>query len=171
MNLIRAEARAALWRWREVLLGAAITALGAQWAFASFGLMVWLGWAVAAIGVAFLIAGLQRARVRPRSGGSGLVELDEAQLSYFLPEGGVVIPLEQVVRIEIVTDGRDALFWVFADVSGREARIPAAAAGAERLLDALSQFPGAHYGRVIEASTTSDANSFVIWQRDKNRLH
>ncbi|MEZ5715324.1 MAG: hypothetical protein R3D85_09225 [Paracoccaceae bacterium] len=171
MSLIRPEARAALWRWREVLLGAAVTALGANWALTAFGVMGWLGWPVLALGLILLIAGLQRARVRPRAGGAGLVELDEAQLSYFLPEGGVIVPLADVVRIEIVTAPPDVLTWVFTDGSGRAARIPASAAGAERLLDALSHFPGASFGQVIEASSARGANAFVIWRKNLTRLH
>lgn len=171
MTLIRPEARAAMWRWREVLLGAAVTALGANWAFSAFGVMGWLGWPVLILGLVLLIAGLQRARVRPRAGGAGLVELDEAQLSYFLPEGGVIVPLSDVVRIEIVTAPPDALTWVFTDATGRAARIPAAAVGAERLLDALAHFPGASYGRVIEASSERRVGAFVIWQKNLPRLH
>jgi hypothetical protein len=175
VSLIRPDARAALWRWREVLAGALVTALGANWAFASYGLLGWVGWPVLALGLALLVAGLQRARVRPRSGGAGLVELDERQLSYFLPEGGVIVALSLVTRIEIETTGRreegDDLTWIFTDSAGQRARIPASAAGAERLLDALAQFPGAHYQKVIAASAADKAQIFVIWQRDAVRLH
>ena len=171
MSLIRPEARAAIWRWREVLAGGAITALGVNWAFAGFGLTRWLGGAILVLGLVFLIAGLQRARVRPRSGEAGLVELDEAQLSYFLPEGGVIVPLEQVVRIEITAAPGDMLHWCFADNAGHIARIPAGAAGAERLLDALSHFPGASYRKVIEASAATEPKTFVIWQQEPRRLH
>ncbi|MDQ2091722.1 hypothetical protein [Marimonas arenosa] len=171
MSLIRPEARAAIWRWREVLVGAVVTALGANWALTAYGVLGWIGWPVLLAGLALLAAGLQRARVRPRSGGAGVVELDEAQLSYFLPEGGVVVPLAQVVRIEIETAPGDVLVWIFTDAAGERAFIPASAVGAERLLDALAQFPGASYNRVIEASGATGRNSFVIWQKKTSRLH
>ena len=176
MSLIRPEAREALWRWREVLVGALITALGANWAFTGFGLLKWLGWLVLGLGFVLLAAGLQRARVRPRSGGIGLVELDEAQLSYFVPAthgpgAGVMVPLELVRKIEIETAPGGVMVWVFTDAEGRRAYIPASAPGAERLLDALSHFPGARYQKVVEASAARGKNSFVIWQRETRRLH
>ncbi len=174
MSLVRPEARAAIWRWREVLAGVLVTALGANWALGGIGLMRWIGWPVLIIGLALLVAGLQRARIRPRSGGVGVVELDEAQLTYFLPEGGVVVPLSLIARIEIEAlgdAGRGEIVWVFTDREGQEARIPASAAGAERLLDALAQFPGAHYQKVIAASATRKPENFVIWQEHVAWLH
>lgn len=174
MNLVRPEVRAAIWRWREVLVGALVTGLGANWAFGGIGIMQWIGWPVLLLGFALLITGLQRARVRPRSGGVGVVELDEAQLTYFLPEGGIVVPLSLIARIEIEALGdeeRGEILWIFTDREGRKARIPASAAGAERLLDALAQFPGAHYQKVIAASAARKPENFVIWQERVARLH
>ncbi|MDU8928485.1 hypothetical protein RXV86_13930 [Alisedimentitalea sp. MJ-SS2] len=171
MNLIRPEARDAFWRWREVVFGAVVTALGANWAFTAYGILNWLGWVVLIIGLGLLITGLQRARVRPRSGGVGVVDLDEARLSYLLPQGGIVVPLSQIVRIDIDTFAGGSMVWVFTDEDGHKARIPAGAAKAEKLLDALSHFPGASYNRVIEASSAKGDNSFVIWQKNTARLH
>ncbi len=175
MNFIRPEVRAALWRWREVLLGAVITALGANWAFGSFGVMGWLGWVVLVVGLSLLIAGLQRARVRPRSGGPGVVELDEGQLSYLHPENGAIVTLPAVIRIEIETTGagpvEDDLFWRFFQNNGYRARIPASAVGGERLFDSLAGFPGADYQKVIEASGSTEPHVFVIWQKEAGRLH
>ena len=171
MSFVRPEMREALWRWREVLIGAAITAVGANWALTAYGLLAWLGWPVLIIGLALLVAGVQRARVKQRTGGAGVVELDEAQLTYFLPQGGVVVPLAEIARIEIETTPGGAGRWVFTDLKGQRAMIPADAVGAERLLDALAHFPGASYNRVIEASGADGAQSFVIWQKQTRRLH
>ncbi len=173
MSLVRPAARAAIWRWREVFVGAFVAALGVNWALGGIGLMRWIGWPVLVIGCALLITGLQRARVRPRSGGAGVVELDEAQLTYFLPEGGVVVPLSLVTRIEIEALGDEAhgeMRWIFTDRDGQEARIPASAVGAERLMDALAQFPGAHFQKVIAASAARKPENFVIWQEQVVRL-
>lgn len=175
MSLIRPEARAALWRWREVLIGALITALGANWAFGSFGVMGWLGWLVLAVGLALLVAGLQRARVKPRRGGPGVIELDEGQLAYLHPENGAIVALPAVIRIEIETTGagpfEDDLFWRFFQNNGYSARIPASAVGSERLFDALAGFPGADYRQVIAASGSTERHVFVIWQKEAGGLH
>lgn len=170
MNFVRPEVRTALWRWREVLLGAAITALGANLAFGSFGVLGWLGWLVLLVGLSLLVAGLQRARVRPRTGGPGVIELDEGQLSYLHAENGAIIMLPAVTRIEIeTTDGgplEDDLFWRFYQDNGYGARIPASAVGGERLFDALASFPGADYQKVIEASGSTQPHVFVIWRKE-----
>ena len=175
MSLIRPEVRAALWRWREVLIGAGVTALGANWAFTSYGLLGWLGWPVLIVGLGFLVAGLQRARVKPRSGGPGMIELDEGQLTYLHPENGLIVALPAVTRIEIETTGdgpfADDLYWRFFATGGQAARIPASAVGADRLFDALASFPGADYQMVIEASGSTSPHVFVIWQKEARRLH
>ena len=175
MSLIRPEAGAVLWRWREVLVGLAGALLGASWAFTSFGVLQWLGWPVLILGLALVVAGLQRARVKPRFGGPGMIELDEGQLTYLHPESGAIVALPQVVRIEIETTDEgpvgDDLFWRFYQADGYAARIPASALGAERLFDALASFPGADYEKVIAASGTAERHVFVIWQKDAARLH
>ncbi|MDQ2093836.1 hypothetical protein [Rhodalgimonas zhirmunskyi] len=163
MSFIRPEARTALWRWREVALGALVAGLGLWLILTAHGVLNWLGWPIAALGLAFLIAGLQRARIRLKSGGVGLIELDEAQLTCFLPgQGGVTVPLPSVIRIEIES-GRVPT-WCFTDEQGRTAQIPASAEGAERLIDALAHFPGADYARVAEASRSGATATFLIWR-------
>ena len=87
------------------------------------------------------------------------------------PGAGVMVPLELVRKIEIETAPGGVMVWVFTDAEGRRAYIPASAPGAERLLDALSHFPGARYQKVVEASAARGKNSFVIWQRQTRRLH
>ena len=152
-----------------------ITALGANWAFTGFGLLSWLGWPGLLIGLALLIAGLQRARVRPRSGGPGVIELDERRLTYLHPEHGTFVDLPAVTRVEIVTTDQgpavDDLFWVFSGAGGQQVEIPGSAVGAEKLFDALASFPGADYQKVIEASGSTGSNHFVIWQKKTQRLH
>lgn len=175
MSLIRPEARAALWRWREVMAACAMALLGGWWALRGFGAMALLGWALLLLGALALIAGLQRARVRPRAGGAGVIELDEGQLAYLHPAGGGMVALPAVIRIEIETTGAgpadDDLFWRFTESGGHMLRIPAAAVGAEKLLDALASFPGADYQKVIMASGITEPGLFEIWRKPVARLH
>lgn len=178
MSLIRPEARDAILRWREVIIGAAVTATGVNWAFGGFGLMRWIGAVVLIIGLGFLVAGVQRARVRPRSGGAGVIELTERQLTFLHPEEGAIVALSLVTRIEIITTGNgsgDDMFWLFHQGDAPAIKIPASAVGAENLLDALSSFTGADYQKVIEASGSARAGRFLIWHGSVNggirRLH
>ena len=45
-EFLRPEARAALMRWREVLLAGAVAALGLRWGLAAFGALQIVGWAM-----------------------------------------------------------------------------------------------------------------------------
>jgi apolipoprotein N-acyltransferase len=64
MSFLRPEARAALWRWREVLVGVGLMAIGLWWALTTIGLLHWLGYVLLVLAAAILAAGLQRARFR-----------------------------------------------------------------------------------------------------------
>ena len=61
-ELIRPAVRAGLWRWREALLGAAVVLIGLWWLNTFFSPVAWIGWAIVLAGLAWTLAGLQRAR-------------------------------------------------------------------------------------------------------------
>ncbi|PIE15122.1 MAG: hypothetical protein CSA70_00560 [Rhodobacterales bacterium] len=175
MSFVRPGARAAIWRWREVIAGVAVILVGVHWGYWSFGVLQSLGVALFFVGLAFVAAALRRALVRPRQGGAGVIELDERRLSFLHPDHGVILDLPDVTRIEIETTGdgptEPDLFWVFTHAGGRRARIPANALGADLLVDALASFPGADYKGVITASGTTVPQHFVIWQKARPTLH
>lgn len=81
MSFIRPEASAFVDRWREVMIGVVVVALGIYWA-SGFGLLKWVGIVVILIGAALLVAGVQRARFRMGKGGPGVVQVDERQITY-----------------------------------------------------------------------------------------
>lgn len=179
MSFLRPEARAALWRWRDLLAGLALGAVGLFWVIGSGGMLRWIGFAVVAIGAMLIGSGVQRGRFlrRDMAPGAGVIELDERQLSFMGPDTGVIVPLGAVVRIEIETLGiqagddlaGDDLHWVFFTEEGEVSKIPASALGHEKLFDCLSGFPGAHYEKVIAASTTTQAGRFVIWRKQHSQ--
>jgi hypothetical protein len=67
MSFVRPEARAALWRLREVLAAGALGALGLYW-LTSRGLVAGLGAVCLLAAVALAVVGVQRARFRIGSG-------------------------------------------------------------------------------------------------------
>lgn len=174
MSVIRPEARATLWRWRDVIAGALVLSLGLYWGLGTGGILSWIGYAVTVFGMVIISTGLQRGRFL-RSGearSTGVIELDERQLTYFGVGAGVVVPLGAVTKIEIETNDRgpmeDDIFWRFtmgAEGDSGLARIPASALGHEKLFDVLSAFPGADYEKVIAASGSTDKSRFLIWQK------
>ncbi len=178
MSLIRPEAQAVLTRWRDVIIGAALMICALVWGFGAAGL-VWLMAALLfVLGAGLAITGLQRARIAARGGhghAPGLVELDERQLSYYAGEGGAIVILSEVSRIEIEISGAgedepvDDMLWVFHRTGQGPVRIPADALGADRLIDALAGFSGASYENVIRASRSAAPAQgkahFLVWQR------
>lgn len=61
-DFMRPEARAALWRWREVLYAGAIAAFGLWWAIGGLGIVKWIGLIFVALAIILVIAGIQRGR-------------------------------------------------------------------------------------------------------------
>jgi len=178
MSFIRPEAQVIVARWRDVIIGGVMMACALVIGAGAAGLV----WIMAALlfllGAGLAVTGWQRARIASRGGAGvapGLVELDERQLSYLAGEGGAIVVLSEVNRIEIEIapppEGAAAgdMIWVFRRMGHPPARIPADALGADRLIDALAGFSGASYENVIRASRSPAPEQgkahFLIWQR------
>lgn len=171
-SFIRPEARAALWHWRGVLQGAGVILLGLWFFWRFFGLLSWLGLALMLLGAFLTWAGVLRARIRLAKGGPGMVEIVERRVTYFSPVGGNEFSLDDVTRIEVTTTGQGSadMFWLFHLKDGSLARIPAAAAEGDRIIDALTALKGVDYDRIIKASATGATQSssrecHLIWQK------
>ncbi|MCP5038533.1 MAG: hypothetical protein GY945_13150 [Rhodobacteraceae bacterium] len=170
MNFIRPAAQENLKRWREAIIGAAVALLGLYWLATSFGLLRWLSVAVAAIGLAFCWAGIQRARFRSGHGGLGVVQLDERQITYLAPVGGGFISLDALSRVEIGPDRSGLPVWRFR-AFGEELVIPTSAEGTEALFDALAVLKDIDMPAAIRASGTRPDKPVVIWKKPSHRLH
>lgn len=175
MSFIRPDIARRLSRWREALIGLAVIVLGFWWAWDAFGFHRWLGVAIATAGVLIAWEGLRRARFRPGAGGPGLVEVDERQITYFGPETGGAVSIDALARVTILTSGdgapRDDVRWIFEEEAGPALAIPAAAAGAEQLFDAIAALPGADYEAVLKAMGSTVRERHLIWERAHRRLH
>ncbi|WP_372885396.1 hypothetical protein [Shimia sp.] len=169
MSFIRPEARAALWRWREVLLGAAVVLLGLYWA-SGFGLLRWLGVAVVVAGLALLMAGVQRGRFRVGQGGLGLVQVDERQITYFAPKGGGVVALEDLFCVLLDGSATPAV-WVLHHPGRAELRIPVTAEGADALFDAFAVLPGLRTEHMLAQLRQKPHHPVVIWSKPGVSLH
>lgn len=163
-RFLRAEARATLWRWREVLAGGAVALLGLWWALHSFGPVRWMaGLVILAGGLAAVVA-LQRLRFGAGGDGVGVVQVDERRLAYFGPLSGGVIDLGDLVQVDLDPTGKPA-HWVLRDQSGQMVFIPVNAVGAEALFDVFAALPGIRTGRMLDMLTHRPKDRVVIWQR------
>lgn len=173
MSFIRPEAAAFLKKWREAIIAGVILMGSLQAASATTGLVNALAWVTALIGAALFIEGVRRARLPDRSGGVGVVEVDERRITYFGPHGGGALSINDLARIKVRTTGEGPatsdFFWEFTDREGQRLTIPGDAENASALFDALTALPGADYEAVIKASGSTDFKEFLVWERAQVR--
>ncbi len=170
MSFIRPEARAALWRWREVLLGGAVLILGSWWAFGTFGLLHWLGFAVLVMGAVMIAAGIQRARFRMGRGGPGIVKVTERQVTYYGPLTGGVVAMSEMSSLILDPTAKPPQ-WVLSQPMQPDLTIPLTAEGAEALFDVFATLPGIRTEKMLSEMHRDSDQPVVIWQRPAVWLH
>ncbi len=163
-TFIRPQVQAWFRRWRETLAAIAVASLGAWWAFASAGLLAWIGGALALGGVAVAGASFQRTRFRSHGGGVGVVQLDEGRLTYFGPLTGGSLDLRDITEVAHDPQGRPP-HWVLRSPETTLA-IPVDAEGAEALFDAFSQLPGLDLRAVTSVRDRPRGGVAVLWRKD-----
>ncbi len=168
-SFIRPAARAAIWRWREVLTGGAVVTLGAVWILGPGGLLGWLGWGLVAAGAGLLVIGLQRVRFRAGSGGPGIVTVDEGRITYFGPLTGGVVSMSEIERLTLDPTGRPS-HWVLWQPGQPTLSIPVNAEGNEVLFDVFSTLPGLRTETMLAALSGHSGDPVVIWQRGPAHL-
>ncbi len=170
MTFVRPELAQAARRWRDALIGCGVAALGLWWALTTNGPLEWVGWIVAAIGGGLIAAGLQRGRFRLGHDGPGVVQVDEAQISYFGPWTGGVVALSEIVAVTL-DRGTDPVTWRIRQPGQGDLEIPVTAEGAEALFDAFGALPSFGTRTMLAALHSVDRHPIVIWEKPALRLH
>ena len=164
MSFVRPEARAALWRWREVLLGAGIAAFAALWAVNAFGLLRVLALILLALAVLLILTGIQRGRFRGRGGGQGVVQVIEGQVSYYGPLTGGAVAISELAALSL--DGRSKpAHWLLVPDQGATLQIPVSAEGADALFDAFTGLSGLKTEHLLRLKQANAARLQVVWRR------
>ncbi len=161
-DLIRPAARAALARWRELLIAAALAALGLTWGLTSFGLLRWLGWALVAVAAALAWTGLQRLRFARGGGGPGIVTIDERRVVYWGPTAGGLADLDRLARLDL--DPEAGPGWRLVDETGATLTVPVNAEGADRLFDLFAALPGLRTADMLAALDQPPAQPVTLWR-------
>ncbi|MFN3207822.1 MAG: hypothetical protein ACE369_02245 [Roseovarius sp.] len=170
MSFIRPDATASLTRWREVLIAAAVLALGAWWATGFVGILSWVGYALLPLGAALGFIGLQRARFRRASGGPGIVQVDEGRVTYFGPLTGGTADLAEMTRLTLDHGARPA-HWGLHRPGQPALMIPVTAQGSDALFDAFATLPGLRVQKMLAALSSQDRETVTVWSTYFNRLH
>ncbi|WP_170385567.1 hypothetical protein [Ruegeria atlantica] len=168
MSFIRPEAKLTLWRWREVLVAAAVLLVGLSWISGPGGLLGWLGWVLVLAAVALAVIGIQRARFRTGVGGPGVVTIDEGQITYLGPLEGGMIATREIERLALDPTSSPA-HWVLEQPGQPVLHIPVNAEGAEALFDVFSALPGLKTEQMLSELNGGSLHPVVIWERTSTR--
>lgn len=177
MIAIRPEARAAIWKLRELIAAGGVALVGA-WLMALGGfLLLPIGIVLVVLAAGFGLLGLRRLRFAQKGSAPGVVDLDEGQISYFGPAFGGAVSVPELMELRLVTAGGRRL-WRLKQNDGQALLIPVEAVGAEKLFDAFAALPGmdtqalvaalsspSHRSDTTARSVAAAPDSRVIWQR------
>jgi hypothetical protein len=164
MTFFRPEATAALWRWREVLVGIVVAVLALWWLAGPRGLLGFLAPVLFVGAGALIMVGLQRGRFRGAGGGLGTVQVDEGQVTYFGPLTGGTIALREMSRLVLDGSQRPA-HWRLEQPHLDPVLIPIDADGADALFDAFAALPGLKTERMLGELRNAPDKPVVIWER------
>ncbi|WP_299723787.1 hypothetical protein [uncultured Tateyamaria sp.] len=164
MTFFRPEATAALWRWREVLVGIALAVLALWWLAGPGGLLGYLAPVMLVAAGALIMVGLQRGRFRSAGGGLGTVQVDEGQVTYFGPLTGGAVALREMSRL-ILDGAQRPAHWRLEQQGQPPLMIPIDADGADALFDAFASLPGLKTERMLAQLHDTPDTPVVIWER------
>ncbi|WP_028914116.1 hypothetical protein [Pseudorhodobacter ferrugineus] len=175
MSLIRPEAQAALWRFREMFASLGLALIGLWLAVLGGFILVPLGAGIIVLAAGFGLLAWRRLRFAQSGDAPGMVELDEGQISYFGPDVGGAVALRDLVELRLITAGGRRM-WRLRQQDGQVLAIPVSAMGADQLFDAFAALPGMDTGALVAAvdpvvgpasvnrDVVSIADSRVIWR-------
>lgn len=163
--MIRREIREGAWRWREVIAALALSAVGLWLGFASFGIVQWIGWGLAALGAALAISAAQKVRFQPDGEGAGVVTLDERRVTYLGPLDGGVADLDLMVQLDL-TPSRA---WRLINGDGNYIDIPTNALGVEALFDVFTALPGMKTEFMLSVLKRTRPAQMTVWMAPEHK--
>jgi len=157
--MIRPEIKAGLWRWREVIAALGLAGLGVWFAFAAFGIMEWIGWAIFGLGIALAITTAQKVRFQSTEDGPGVVTLDERRVTYMGPVDGGVVDLDLMIQLDLTPKSA----WRLIGENGNHLDIPINAAGVDVLFDAFVALPGMKTEHMLSMLNRTHTVQTTVW--------
>lgn len=167
-GFIRPEARARLAENSGLLIRAAFFAIGGLLVWRGLGgapVLVAIGGAIIAVTAVLYVAQRQRAGFLRATSEPGVVEVDEARISYFGPDTGGIVDRDALARVDLVSHGDGLAHWRLVQAGVPPVSIPLAAAGADALLDVLMTLPGVEIGPALSALDRKRKAIVPVWSR------
>ena len=170
-DFLRPEARAVLWRWREVIGALCALAFGVWLALGSFGIMRWIGIVLMLGAAIFVVAGVQRARFRQAGAGPGVVQVAERRLVYMGPLTGGQMDIADLTRLELDPTGHPAAHWILTGTGGQLLAIPVNAENAESLFDLFASLKDIKTQAMLDALDHTPDVRVTVWEKTPILLH
>jgi len=107
-------------------------------------------------------------RFRRAEAGPGVVQVVEGQISYFGPEEGGFIALNDLVELHLIDAAQT---WLMVAQDDTRLEIPVAAAGSEALFDAFATLPELRMQALLDALNAPEPPlARAIWMHPSRRL-
>lgn len=167
--MIRDDAKAALNRWRDALIGAGLILLGLYWGFfTGGGLLHWIGYVVVLGGAVMVYTGIQRGRFHRDETAPGIVQVVERRISYFGPLSGGIVDLEALEALSLDPTARPP-HWLLQAPGQPALAIPLGSKGADQLFDAFATLPGIRTEHMLHQMQAGARQPVVIWRAEHVR--
>ena len=170
-DFMRPEARALLWRWREVLYAAAIALFGLWWVWGGIGIVKWIGLIILVIAAILALAGIQRGRFRQSGKGPGVVQVAERRLAYFGPLEGGTMDIADLTRLDLDPTSYPTPSWRLTGIGGQSLAIPVNADGAEALFDLFGSLEGIQTEAMLDVLSHTPSVRVQVWAKTTPLLH
>lgn len=170
-SFMRPAARAALWRWRELLGSMGIGLIGVWWLWGGVGVVRGIGIVAIVLAVIGALAGIQRARFRQSGSGPGIVQVAERRLAYFGPLNGGQMDIADLTRLELDPTSHPAPSWILTGMGGQFLAIPVNAAGAEELFDLFGSLQGIKTEAMLDVLSHTPSARVDVWTKTTPLLH
>ena len=163
--MIRDAAFAWLTRRRVYLLPLILVVLGGLGVFNGSGPLfrTFCGLVILA-GVALFVAFRQQEVLRRGGDAPGVVEIDEARISYLTAEGGQVVDRDGLWAVTLLVKPTGAV-WVLDHEAGPFLEVPLRARGAEGLAALIEALPGVELAAARTALEAEQTGAHLVWKR------
>ena len=170
MSFVRPEAISYFQNYRGFILSAMIVIAGVYILASSFGTTRIAGGIILIIGLLVGHDAYRRFKFPNGRGGRGVLEVDERRVSYLFGGIETSISMDSLDRIELHRSVKGLVTWVFYGPDGILS-VPGDAEGTDGLFDALVALPSINYSQAEAAMQGTDPDIFLIWQRNRAKLH
>lgn len=170
MSFVRPEAISYFQNYRGFILSAMIVIAGVYILASSFGTTRIAGGIILIIGLLVGHDAYRRFKFPSGRGGRGVLEVDERRVSYLFGGIETSISMDSLDRIELHRSVKGLVTWIFYGPDGMLS-VPGDAGGTDALFDALVALPGINYSQAEAAMQGTDPDIFLIWQRNRAKLH